>query len=118
MSEFKQVLLINRDLKMDKGKMVVQGMHGEVDYMSETSIGRMNDNRREWMKDGIMKKIVLKATEAEFHSIVDAYGSTYWMHPVYDMGLTQVPENSLTGMIVEPLPERTCAELFGDLKLL
>ena len=118
MSEFKQVILINRDLKMGKGKIAAQAAHAEVFYMSETSIGRMNDNRREWMKDGIMKKIVLKATEAEFHSIVDAYGSTYWMHPVYDMGLTQVPENSLTGMIVEPLPERTCAELFGDLKLL
>ena len=66
-----------------------------------------------------MKKIVFKVTEREIREFDTELGlKGIWHSTIHDMGLTQVPENSLTGMIVEPLPERTCTELFGDLKLL
>ena len=41
-----------------------------------------------------------------------------WSFPIYDMGLTQVPEKSFTCLVVEPYDEYSLNALFGDLKLL
>jgi peptidyl-tRNA hydrolase len=41
-----------------------------------------------------------------------------WACFVYDKGLTQVAPDSLTCLVIEPLEESMCDELFGDLKLL
>jgi len=119
----KQVFLINQDLKMRKGKIAVQVAHGEVFYMYEKftthQYGSMHDNYIKWMKDGIMKKVVLKATEQEIRDIViQLRRKDIWERVVVDMGLTQVEPNSLTCLVVEPLPEEQCNELFGHLKLL
>jgi len=124
----KQVFLINTDLKMGKGKIAVQVAHGEIFYMetvlrilSPSSIKEteMIISYAEWrLRDQLMKKIVLKATEKEIHDFIDIYGSTYWMKMVIDKGLTQVPEDSLTCLVIEPLPEEKCDEIFNHLKLL
>ena len=118
----KQTFLINTDLKMRKGKIAVQVAHGEVFYMMEKytghQYGQLYDNFIKWTTDGLMKKVVLKATEEELHKFIDIYGSTYWMHPVYDKGLTQIPQDSFTCLVIEPLPEEQCHQLFRHLKLL
>lgn len=119
----KQVFLINQDLKMRKGKIAVQVAHGEVLYMlkkfSAHQYGSMYDNYIKWMKDGIMKKVVLKATEQEIRNIaLQLRRKDIWEHVVVDMGLTQVEPNSLTCLVIEPLSEKQCNELFGHLKLL
>ena len=123
----KQVFLINQDLKMGKGKIAVQVAHGEVYFITEIENALFEDesiinygNYQNWLNEenGLMKKIVLKATEDEIHKFIDNYGSKYWMKTIYDRGLTQVLENSLTCLVVEPLPEEQCDKLFGHLKLL
>lgn len=128
----KQVFIINSDLKMSCGKMAVQVAHGEVLYMeliSERLIDNCIDNcikkhydwRESTQKDpiGLMKKIVLKATKKQTDEIVaELCFRKIWCSVIYDKGLTQVPNNSLTCLIVEPLIEEQCTELFGHLKLL
>ncbi|MCK4668270.1 hypothetical protein KAU33_16075 [Candidatus Dependentiae bacterium] len=131
-----QAYIINKDLKkMTKGKMVAQATHGACYYMSEIMCchlessffgdptdekDRMLERYQEWTKDKVMKKIVLKATEEEIRAM--SYNLTVnkniWCYQVHDLGLTQVPENSLTCLVVEPLPEEKHKELFGHLKLL
>jgi PTH2 family peptidyl-tRNA hydrolase len=117
----KQVFIINSDLQMGKGKIAVQAAHGEVYYMEylnkEYSGGHTEFDA--WMKDGVMKKIALKATYFEMRHIMDCLDKELiWFHGVEDLGLTQVPVNSLTCIIVEPLPEETTERLFGAYKLL
>lgn len=131
----KQAIIVNKNLKMDKGKMVVQAGHGMCYYMAEiiscyleaSNFGesgededRMLKRHQEWTKDKVMKKIALKATEKEMKAM--SYHLTInrniWSYQVHDMGLTQVPENSFTCLVVEPLPEKMYDELFGHLKLL
>ena len=114
----KQTFLINTDLKMGKGKIAVQVAHGEVFYMEDATAYPIDgieslyeglyENYIEWTKDGMMKKVVLTATEEEIHKFIDIHGSTYWMHPVYDKGLTQIPQDSFTCLVIEPLPEEQC----------
>lgn len=117
-----QTFLVNTDLKMRKGKIAAQTAHGEVLYMEEKfnghQYGEMHDRYIEWMKDGMMKKVVLRATEEEIHKFIDLHGSIYWMNLVIDKGLTQIPEDSMTCLVVEPLGEKKHKELFSEFKLL
>lgn len=119
----KQVFIINQDLKMGKGKIAVQIAHGEV-YFMELAFdeGYLHPERYEsWRNDDdeLMKKVVLKATEDQLHEIVaELCFQKIWCSTVYDHGLTQIPEDSFTCIVVEPLLEEQCDKLFGNLKLL
>lgn len=134
----KQIFVINKDLKMRKGKVAVQVAHGETYYMDrilqifckdllsrkDKIIGlrietptpseiNLMDSYDKWFNTH-MPKIVLKATEQEmieFETNLKEKG--IWTHRVYDLGLTQVPENSFTCLVVEPL-----AQSFNQFKLL
>lgn len=130
-----QAYIVNQNLKMGKGKIAAQVAHGACYYMVEVMCGhlessvfgdatkkedRMLKRYQEWTKNGIMKKIVLKATEEEIKAM--SYNLTVnkniWCYQIHDLGLTQVPENSLTCLVVEPLPEEKHKEFFAHLKLL
>ena len=131
----KQAIIVNQDLKMDKGKAVVQAGHGICYYMAEINScylemsdfgetgedeDRMLKRYQEWTKNKVMKKIALKATEKEIRAMSYnlSVNMNIWCYQVHDLGLTQVPENSFTCLVVEPLPEEKHKELFGHLKLL
>ena len=132
----KQVFIINQDLKMDKGEIVVQVAHGEVfymkimgDYLNLTSIddkeSQMIENYYKWMKEGLMKKVVLKATQKEMLILIRIMKRMnqvekwkIWFNIVYDKGLTQVPADSMTCIVIEPLGEQLADHYFGHLKLL
>ena len=119
----KQTFLINTNLKMGKGKIAVQVAHGEVFYMNaihdRKSDTCMEERFHDWFNDGVMKKVVLKATEKEMRDIViQLRRKDIWEHPVIDMGLTQVAQDSFTCLVIEPLPEEQCQKLFEHLKLL
>lgn len=119
----KQVFIINNDLKMGKGKIAVQVAHGEVEYMNML-LGIHNRSHQKfksyykWTDGGVMKKVVLKATEKEIMAVYYALNHLHWRHIVYDMGLTQIPKNSVTCLVVEPLEEEQCDKLFRHFKLL
>lgn len=127
---YKQILIINSDLGMGKGKIVGQAAHAEVYYMEELMLyleGKAPENEAlyerfiMWREEdhGLMKKVVLKATEKEMKKILcDLAIKEIEKFAVYDRGLTQIRAGSFTCIIVEPLEEDKCDELFGDLKLL
>ena len=138
----KQVFVVNKDLKMRTGKVAVQVAHGETLYMNDIGtcrcfttgivepaynhkVDRMKENFNEWIKDGLMKKIVLKATKEEMLMIIGALKSMndisaddIWFDIVFDKGLTQVPADSMTCIVFEPLDEKEANARFGYLKLL
>ena len=128
----KQVFIVNSGLKMGKGKIAVQVAHGETlsmetmnDYtnlvMVDDKESQMIINYSEWMKDGLMKKVALKATQEEMLMIIGAVkclDDTIWFDVVFDKGLTQVPADSMTCIVFEPLNEKEADVRFGHLKLL
>lgn len=131
----KQIFIVNKDLGMSAGKASVQVAHGETLYMSEIGACKclsvvfdledkehqMKENFKLWTKDELMKKIVLKATQEEMLLLIGALKAIVddiWFHIVFDKGLTQVPTDSMTCIVVEPLDEKEADNLFGYLKLL
>jgi len=136
-NDLQQVFIVNSDLKMGKGKIAVQVAHGEVFYISHVAsasmekqiFGDIQDEIDEtnmiiryfdWVKDGIMKKIVLKATQEKMELITEQleFIEKVWFNKVYDKGFTQVPENSFTCIVIEPLSKELCDHMFKNLKLL
>jgi len=113
---------------MSKGKIAVQVAHGEIYYIEEVleSIFENEtltkyDNYIKWRYDekGLMKKVVLKATEKEMDLILSELAiKEIAVFSVYDRGLIQVSSNSFTCICIEPLIEEQCTMLFGHLKLL
>lgn len=130
----KQVFIVNQDLKMGKGKIAVQVAHGEVLYMNKIADAEnmnlgcdlnMQFNFKDWMQDGLMKKIVLKTTQEEMLILLGCLQmlngmikSKVWHDIVFDRGLTQVPADSMTCIVIEPLDEQHTDHMFGHLKLL
>jgi len=127
---YKQAYIVNSDLGMGKGKIAGQVAHAAIYYMEELLLyaeGLSPENKGlferfvAWRKEehGMMKKIVLKATEDEMKKILcDLTVKGIEKFAVYDRGMTQIKENSFTCIVVEPLPEEMADELFGHLKLL
>lgn len=126
----KQVFIINSDLKMGKGKIAVQVAHGEVFYMKKKftghDYGTMYENYIDWMKDGLMKKVVLKATQEEMLVLIGIMKlfnecmskNNIWFDIVFDKGLTQVPAGSMTCIVFEPLDEQMADHYTRHYKLL
>jgi PTH2 family peptidyl-tRNA hydrolase len=118
---YKQVFIINQSLDMGKGKIAVQTAHGEIYYMQYLNQPHSSGHTEfaQWMKDGVMKKIVLKASESEFPLIIKKLNvERIWFYVVKDIGLTQIEAGSITCIVVEPLLEAKTHILFGYLKLL
>ena len=127
---FKQVFIINSDLGMGKGKIAGQVAHATIYYMEEILLyveGQAPENERLferfviWREEyhGLMKKIILKTTQADMQKILcELAVREIEKFAVYDRGLTQIDEGSFTCIVVEPLEEDVCDELFGRLKLL
>lgn len=126
----KQVFIVNSDLGMGKGKIAGQVAHAVVYYMEELLLyleGEAPENKDLYEKfivwreeeHGLMKKIVLKSSEKEMEKVLcDLAVRGIEKFAVYDRGLTQIEPGSFTCIIVEPLEEDICDELFGHLKLL
>jgi PTH2 family peptidyl-tRNA hydrolase len=125
----KQYYLINTDLKMGKGKIAVQVAHGIVIYM-ETVLSTdawtgMKERYEKWRNTtptdntGMMKKVVVKSTQMEIVNYTwKLKREKIWAYPIHDRGLTQIPADSLTCLVIEPIEEEIGNRLFGNLKLL
>jgi PTH2 family peptidyl-tRNA hydrolase len=127
---YKQVYIVNSDLGMGKGKIAGQVAHAAIYYMEEILLyveglspenGGLFERFVAWRKEegGLMKKIVLKAPEDEMKKILcNLAVKGIEKFAVYDRGMTQIADGSFTCIVVEPLEEEKCDELFGHLKLL
>lgn len=131
---YKQAILVNTDLKMGKGKIAGQVAHGEFFYgifihniirkfglITPLTLDEKESLKiyRGWIKDHLMPKIIFKVTEEELIQISKRLTkNAVWNKIVVDMGFTQIPKDSKTCLIVEPLDEEDHNLFFENLKLL
>lgn len=121
-----QVIIVNKDLHMGKGKIAAQVAHGTTKYISEIMFIMSNNgmqssqviNFKQWMNDGMMMKIVLKASEEELRTIAKTWGGNILLFVVIDRGFTQLEPDSLTCIATEPIAKDMSDKIFGHLKLL
>ncbi len=116
--EFKQVIIVRRDLKMGTGKIAAQVAHAAV-----MGAERVKASRQEWFNswfDAGQAKVVVKVKNIE--ELMDVKMRAEKMNlpivQVQDSGLTQIPSGTITCIGIGPAPSDLIDKVTFELKLL
>ena len=114
-NEYKQVILVRTDLKMNKGKIAAQCSHASVSSVLKSSKLLVDI----WKKQG-MKKVVLKvSSEKELLTYKrKAALAGFKTSIIKDAGRTQVKPGSLTAVAIGPDVSEKIDKITKDLKIL
>ncbi len=110
--EYKQAIIINTSLKMQKGKACAQSSHASLSAYLKTE----KKISEKWIEEG-MKKIVLKAEEKEILSIFNSLKKIFPCALIKDAGRTQIPAGSITALGIGPAEESLLNKHLSHLKL-
>ncbi|MCL5788311.1 MAG: peptidyl-tRNA hydrolase Pth2 [Candidatus Marsarchaeota archaeon] len=116
--EYKQVMVVRKDLELGCGKLAAQVAHA--------SLGSYEECRRDkphwvhkWSQTGSRKIVAKVKGEHElFELMYKARSEGIPFYAVRDAGLTQVPPNTLTCVGFGPAPSWAMDKVTGELKLL
>ncbi len=111
----KQVIVVNNELKLPKGKLAAQAAHAAVGAYLVAN----EQDQQAWLDKG-MPKVVLKVeTAAELLNLEEAaLAKGIAACLIEDAGRTVVPEGTITCLGLGPAEDDILDELTGDLKLL
>jgi len=116
--EYKMVMVIRTDLKMSKGKMIVQACHAAV----ESSEVAKRENREIWKKwrNGSSKKVALRIESLE--ALLELYNNTLQLKVscalIKDAGLTELPPGTTTALGIGPDKSEVIDKITGQLQLI
>ena len=113
--EYKQVILVREDLKLDKGKMAAQVAHASV----EAALRSDKEIVKQWRIKG-MKKIVLKVKNKEelFKYKEIAKNNNLKTALITDAGRTSIKPGTITCLAIGPDEEKKIDEVTGSLKMM
>ena len=112
---YKQAIVFRKDLKISKGKMIVQACHASLGSFLETD----KKIREKWIKEGSKKIVLSVPTLEELLSLVEK--TKKMKIPkflVKDAGLTQVKQGTVTCFAIGPEREGKINKITEKLKLL
>lgn len=107
MTTVKQVIVIRKDLNMRKGKMVAQGSHASIAFLTRRvqNSEPIAEIQKEWLDGSFVKVCVSVDSEEELLEIEEkAIEMSVECHVVTDNGLTEF----------NGVPTRTCLALGPD----
>jgi PTH2 family peptidyl-tRNA hydrolase len=116
--EYKMVMVIRTDLKMSKGKMIVQACHAAV----ESSEIAKRENREVWKKwkNSSSKKVALRIESLE--ELLELHNNTLKLNVAYalikDAGLTELPPGTTTALGIGPDKSEIIDKITGHLQLI
>ena len=114
MKQFKQVILVRKDLQLSKGKIAAQVSHASVESLLKSH----KDDVQEWHDQG-MKKSVLKIADLkellEFKKKAENAGLVVAL--ITDAGHTEIPAGTVTCLAIGPDDEKKIDNITGRLKL-
>ena len=115
MKEYKQVILIRKDLKMSKGKMSAQAAHASTDAVLKSH----KDDIFAWKNQG-MKKVILGAEdEKELLALrQQAEDAGLVVAIIADAGRTELAPGTVTAVGIGPADEEKIDRITGNLKLI
>jgi PTH2 family peptidyl-tRNA hydrolase len=116
--EFKQVIVVRRDINMGTGKVAAQVAHAAV-----MGAEKVKTSRREWFNSWFsagQAKVVVKVKTIE--ELMEVRKRAEDLHlpvvQVQDSGLTQIPSGTITCIGIGPAPSERIDEVTFELKLL
>ena len=108
--EIVQYYVVNKELNMSPGKIAVQVAHVATHI---TLACYESSDFYEWYFNHNQKKIILKGKQKDLEILIKQ-GSYY----VRDLGLTEIPEGSLTVVGLPPMQKKDAQEYVRRLQLL
>ena len=116
--DFKQVIIVRRDINMGTGKIAAQVAHAAV-----MGAEKVKTLRREWFKAWLaagQAKVVVKVKDIEELMTVRKRAEELYLPvvQVQDSGLTQIPSGTITCVGIGPAPSELIDKVTFDLKLL
>jgi len=115
--EFKQVIVVRKDLKLSKGKMAVQVAHASLESFLKTN-KKFQEIAKKWLQEGAKKVVVF--AEDEKHLLMLKEKASAEKIPnvlIRDAGLTQLEPGTTTCLGIGPYAEKEIDEVTGGLKL-
>jgi PTH2 family peptidyl-tRNA hydrolase len=116
--EFKQVIVVRRELRIGVGKTAAQVAHAAV-----TGAERVRTSNPswfiEWFSSG-QKKVIVKVQHLDHLLEIKrkAHLSNLPVVEIHDSGLTQIPAGTITCLGIGPAPSIMIDKITHDLKLL
>ena len=113
--EFKQVILVRKDIKMSKGKIAAQVAHASTEAVLKSDSQKI----KAWRNKG-MKKVVLKVDgEEDLLKFKKLAGSSKLVVAlIRDAGRTQIEPGTLTCLGVGPDKVELIDKVTGKLKIM
>lgn len=128
---FKQVIVIRKDLNMRKGKMIAQGAHASEKALFDRSEVKVIDGKeflcvpldnmtKPWLLDNFKKIGVSVNSEQELKDIYDkAIAAGLYASLILDSGLTEFDGvKTYTAVAVGPAPSHLIDPITGHLSLI
>lgn len=117
MLEYKQVIILRKDLKMSKGKAAAQASHAAVAAAVKVMRNKQKDFEI-WWRTGQMKIILGVDSEDELDSLEKELRSTgVLLVKINDAGRTQLPPNTTTALGIGPHAQQDVEKITNALKL-
>ena len=121
MSDTKQMIVMRTDLKMRKGKMIAQGAHASIAFMTRRLPKiKLAKAEQEWMNSSFAKVCVRVESEEQLLDIYQqATDADLEVHLITDSGKTEFHgEPTRTCLAIGPDYSDKIDPITGDLKLL
>jgi peptidyl-tRNA hydrolase, PTH2 family len=116
--DFKQVIVVRRDVKMGTGKLAAQVAHAAV-MGAEKAKAHKQEWFDAWFNGGQAKVVVKVKTVEELMEIrKQADQLRLPVVQVQDKGLTQIPSGTITCIGIGPAPSDVVGRVTDNLKLL
>ncbi|MEM0454128.1 MAG: peptidyl-tRNA hydrolase Pth2 [Sulfolobales archaeon] len=118
LEEFKQVIIVRKDLRMSKGKLAAQVAHAAVDAVLK-ALKVKPEWVYLWVEQGQKKVVLTCASESELLKTYEEFSELGLPTSlIYDAGRTELPPNTLTALGVGPAPSSLLDRITGNFKLL
>jgi len=112
---YKQVIVVRKDLKLDKGKLAVQVAHASLDSYRKSPPG----DREPWEEEGSKKVVAEVATLKELLDLQKKARLLGLPHSlIRDAGKTQLKPGTITCLGIGPAQEKEMDKVTGRLKIL
>jgi PTH2 family peptidyl-tRNA hydrolase len=113
---FKQVIVVRKDLKLAKGKLAAQASHASLGAFQKTQKTSPIDAKM-WESEGGKKVIVYVADEKELFALKEKIPDDIATFVVRDAGLTQLEPGTVTCLGIGPAEDAKIDKYTKDLKL-
>jgi peptidyl-tRNA hydrolase, PTH2 family len=116
--EFKQVIIVRRDINMGTGKIAAQVAHAAVMGAEKVKVSR-KEWFNSWFGTGQAKVVVKVKNVEELIKVKNRAEELYLpVVQVQDSGLTQIPPGTITCIGIGPAPSELVDKVTFELKLL